>query len=152
LELEEGAELKIDIVQDPFKNINKIDHGLHSVEDIYARKIYIPLNPHGLKIAEDGREVSVSRQEAKDVYDLYYLSTHCEPLASFYKNHFSRENLNRIESWYRSLNKAELKETMSNRFGVEDPNAVFRHLDKQVLNALASEMESENNLEGGTER
>src|SRR3989338_5424864 len=40
LELKNKAVLKIDCVQDFVKNIKKPKNGLHSVEDIYYRKIY----------------------------------------------------------------------------------------------------------------
>ncbi len=39
LELKRGCVLKIDFVQDFRKNIKEIKKGLHSLEDIYFRKI-----------------------------------------------------------------------------------------------------------------
>jgi hypothetical protein len=105
--------LKIDFVEDyvilikPPKSINGIN--VLSLEDIYIRKIYAIT---GTKSLEDsiGRKITIGgRQEAKDFYDLYFLSHTFIRLSEFslrFGNPFIRENLIR---WFRTYNRMDIK-------------------------------------------
>lgn len=136
LKLKKGIHLKVDIVQDPHKNIRAIKNGLHSIEDIYCRKLFIVLNPLNASVGQTGREVSTSRQEAKDVYDIYYLSKNFEFLSEFYPKYFSSIHFERLDSWYRSLEKMDLIIDLSERIKGVSPRDVFKHLDDQIIRKL----------------
>ncbi len=99
LDLKKDIKLKVDIVHDPYKNIEPVRNGIHSVEDIYYRKLQIMLNPLHAHKDETGREVSRSRQETKDVYDIYYLSANYKNLSEFYPQHFAPQHFQRLDSW-----------------------------------------------------
>lgn len=137
LELKKGLILKIDMVQDPYKNINPVKNGIHSIEDIYYRKIQITLNPLHAQKDEIGREISKGRQQAKDVYDIFYLSQNYEGLSEFYLKHFPLRYFHRLDFWYRSLNRTDMVFDLKERVpGVVDPKEVFRQLDEQIIRKL----------------
>jgi hypothetical protein len=136
LRLKRGIDLKIDIVQDPHENIGAIKDGLHSVKDIYCRKLFIVLNPLNAAVNQTGREVSTSRQESKDVYDIYYLSKNFEPLSEFYPKYFSPIHFDRLDSWYRSLEKMDMIIDLSERVKGTSPRDIFKHLDVQIIREL----------------
>jgi len=136
LVLDRNLKLKIDFVHDPFKNIKKIENGMHSVEDIYYRNIYIGLNPSHVSTNDVGKEVSTSRQVAKDLYDLYYLSNSYELLSKFYLNHFSQKYITRLGSWYRSINRLDMKIELSETIAEASPEEVLKHLDEQLIHGL----------------
>ena len=72
----------IDFVQDFEKNIKKIKNGLHSVEDIYCRKISAAI---GTVIKQDvtGRVIHTGRQSVKDLFDIYYfIDVYCRFFAA----------------------------------------------------------------------
>ena len=128
--------LKIDIVQDPHKNIQKIKDGTHSLDDIYYRKIFITLDPYHADVDETGRGITMARREAKDIFDIYYLSTHYEALNDFFIRHFPSKLFARMDSWYRSLDRRDIMIELSERVENVDPKQVLKHLDGQILNGL----------------
>ncbi|MFH1776605.1 MAG: nucleotidyl transferase AbiEii/AbiGii toxin family protein, partial [Candidatus Omnitrophota bacterium] len=75
LGLKRGCVLKIDFVHDFQKNIKKIESGLHSIEDIYYRKILAGMGTIKKQDAA-GRIIHAGRQSVKDLFDIYYLSKH----------------------------------------------------------------------------
>jgi len=105
--------LKIDFVEDyldlikPAKTINGIK--IMSLEDIYIRKIFALT---GTLQAEDfiGRKIKIGgRQEAKDFYDLYWLSHIFMALSKFsfrYCNLLTREGIIR---WFRTYDRMDVK-------------------------------------------
>jgi hypothetical protein len=144
VDLKNNVKLKVDIVQDPYKNIKSPENGLHSVEDIYCRKIQISLNPVLQKQDEVGRVMSGSRQVVKDVYDLYYLSENFMNLSDFYLKHFSPQNYYRLDSWYRSLNKMRIKMDLLDMNIKKD---VFRVLDKEIIHKLSQDLAIQKELD-----
>ena len=108
LELKSGSVLKIDFVQDFRGNIKRIKNGLHSIEDIYFRKISTAI---GGERKEDavGRVVATGRQTARDLFDIYYLSNHYKPASDFFLEYFSIVKAESFIAWYRSFNRTEFK-------------------------------------------
>lgn len=133
LDLKKDLKLKIDIVRDPYKNVASIEGGMHAVEDIYYRKLQIPLNPLHVKQDDIGREISLSRQKAKDVYDIFYLSRNYRSLDQFYRQYFSMKDLYKLETWYRSLERQDIKFRLLDLASGIDTGDVFRELDRQIL-------------------
>ena len=137
LELKKGMKLKVDMVQDPYQNIEPIKNGMHSVEDIYYRKVQIALNPLHVKKDDTGRNVSRGRQQAKDIYDIYYLSENYKNLGEFYLEHFPPQYFHRLNSWYRSLDKMDMIFDLKDMILHADPKKVFRELDEQIIRQLS---------------
>jgi predicted nucleotidyltransferase component of viral defense system len=131
-----GLTLKVDIVQDPYRNIQDTKNGMHSIEDIFYRKVFIALNPRHAGVDDTGREMTTSRREAKDIFDIYYLSEHYQPLEEFFPKHFSIKLFPRLDAWYRSLDRREMMIDLSERVEGVDPRAIFRHLDDQMIRGL----------------
>lgn len=105
--------LKMDFIEDYLKTIKQPNNinGIFvmSLEDIYLRKISAMV---GISQTTDiiGRGKSLGgRQEAKDFFDLYYLSHTFTGIASFSGKHCDnvlRENLIR---WFRTYDRLEMK-------------------------------------------
>jgi hypothetical protein len=113
VKLNKETELKLDFVEDYFplikmpKKINGIC--VASLEDIYLRKL-CAVSGTARGIGETGRPLMRGgRQEAKDFYDLYFLSHTFMPIADFsfkYGSQLLREGLIR---WFRSFDRFEIK-------------------------------------------
>jgi len=113
IEFSKKDKLKIDFVEDYVKlikrprNINGIN--VMSLEDIYLRKIYAVAG-YWQREDKTGRKIGLGgRQEAKDFYDLYYLSHTFMGFADFagkYCDDVVRENLIR---WYRTYDRMDIK-------------------------------------------
>jgi len=151
LVLKDGMNLKIDFVQDLLKNSNAVKNGIHSVKDIYCRKINIGLNPVNVSVNDIGREVSAGRQVAKDLYDLYYLSNNYEPLSGFFLNHFSIKQIQIFDSWYRSIDRLDMKIELSEGIGMKSQDKVLDHLDKEIIHELSRYRDTGFSCEGGVE-
>lgn len=134
-----GAILKIDFVQDPVKNIQKIRNGLHSVEDIYVRKMRIAIGEEGTK-SIIGTEIATGRQSAKDVVDLYYLSKHYMPLSQFFFKRFEHNSAERLIMWYKGFNRMDLKLEMLDLETKADAGQVLTYLDNEILKELPDKL------------
>ncbi|MGB4521082.1 MAG: nucleotidyl transferase AbiEii/AbiGii toxin family protein [Candidatus Omnitrophota bacterium] len=139
LELKKGCVLKIDFVQDFQKNIKRIKDGLHSLEDIYYRKISAGL---GLVRKEDatGRVIHAGRQSVKDLFDLYYLSKHHKPLSDFFFEYFSYDKAEGFIAWYRGFNRMDLKIELLDLVQKVDTNKVIKYLDSELLKKLPEKL------------
>ncbi|OPX29766.1 MAG: hypothetical protein B1H08_03090 [Candidatus Omnitrophica bacterium 4484_171] len=139
LGLKRGSVLKIDFVQDFEKNIKKIKNGLHSVEDIYCRKISAAI---GTVIKQDvtGRVIHTGRQSVKDLFDIYYLSKYHQALSEFFLEYFSYDRAESLISWYRSFSRVNLKIELSDLAPKVDIAEVIKHLDKELLKNLPEKL------------
>lgn len=139
LGLKRGCVLKIDFVQDFQKNIRRIKDGLHSLEDIYYRKISAGL---GLVRKEDatGRVIHAGRQSVKDLFDLYYLSKHHRPLSDFFFEYFSYDKTEGFIAWYRGFNRMDLKIELLDLIPKVDTNEVIKYLDSEILKKLPEKL------------
>ena len=133
LALDKSNSLKIDFVGDFTRNIKKIKDGMHSPEDIYYRKICITLGKKAGVIDDVGRTIPIGRQAVKDLLDIYWLSTHLEPLSRFFAQYFAPTAFEYLQSWYRSFNRMEAKLEMQYYAPKIDPREVFQYLDKEIL-------------------
>jgi predicted nucleotidyltransferase component of viral defense system len=139
LELKRECVLKIDFVQDFVKNIKRIKNGLHSLEDIYYRKISAGI---GMVKKEDltGRIIHAGRQSAKDLFDLYYLSKYHQPLSEFLFEHFSYDTAEALIVWYRGFNRMDLKVGLLDLVPKVNTNEVIRYLDSEILKKLPEKL------------
>ena len=139
LKLKRGCVLKIDFVQDFQENIKRIKDGLHSVEDIYYRKISAAV---GLVKKQDavGRIIHAGRQSPKDLFDLYYLSKHHQALSEFFFEYFSYDKAESLIAWYRGFNRMNLKVELLDLVPKVDTNKVMKHLDDEILKKLPEKL------------
>ena len=108
LELKKNCVLKIDFVQDFEKNIEKTKKGIHSIKDIYYRKIVAAIG-ETKKQDVAGRVIHTGRQSVKDLFDIYYLSRFYHVLSEFFFEHFSYDRLESLIGWYKGFGRTDLK-------------------------------------------
>lgn len=132
LNLNDSSQLKIDFMKDYQENVSPINEGKHSVEDIYCRKINIAVGTLE-KFSVDGNIFSGGRQQAKDVFDIYYLSKNYKLLSDFFFEYFSYDKVKRIIGWYRSFNRNDLIMELLEVIPEIDTKMVINHLDEQIL-------------------
>lgn len=139
LGLEKRTVLKIDFVQDYQENLKEIKNGMHSIEDIYFRKITAAM---GTQQRENvaGKIISTGRQKGKDLFDIYYLSRHHQPLSEFFLEYFSIDKVERFIAWYRSFNRMRLKLELMELVERIDSTEVIRYLDKEILKQLPDKL------------
>lgn len=139
LKLKRKCVLKIDFVQDFQKNIKRIKNGVHSLEDIYYRKISSGM---GVVKKQDltGRIIHAGRQNVKDLFDLYYLSKHYRTLAEFFLEYFSYDKAESFIAWYRGFNQLNLKIGLLDLVPKVDTTKVIKHLDDEFLKKLPEKL------------
>ena len=145
--MDKGEKCKIDFVEDYMellKPLKQVD-GIHvlSLEDIYSRKIYaiaghIPtLNDIGQKAMLGGR------QEAKDFYDVYCLSTITMPLSKFVSQHCSGMIKEGVVRWYQTYNRMEMKTGLLDLVTKTKPDysLIEKHFKKEIDKLLGTLIE-----------
>lgn len=139
LGLKRGHVLKIDFVQDFQKNIKGIKNGLHSLEDIYYRKIFAGT---GLVKKEDaaGRIIQAGRQSVKDFFDLYYLSEHYRPLSEFFFEYFSYDKAEALIAWCRGFSRMGLKSGLLDLAPKINTTKVIKHLEDEILKKIPEKL------------
>ena len=137
--LKGGEALKIDFVKDYTDNIGHVKNGLHSMEDIYYRKICAAIGRQE-KQGETGHAMATGRQSIKDLFDLYYLSSKYKPLSEFFFEYFSYDKTQRLEAWYRGFNRTETKFALIDLIPKVDTGKLFKHLDEQILKYIPDKL------------
>ena len=139
LKLDKGCKLKIDMVQDYVENIKTIKNGLHSLDDIYYRKIFAAI---GTDNQEDvtGKVIPTGRQSTKDLFDIYYLSKKYIPVSKFFFEYFSYDKAELFIVWYRSFNRTSLKIELMDLVPNVDTLEVLDHLDSEILKKLPKKL------------
>jgi hypothetical protein len=135
LALKRRVALKMDFVQDVARNLRPIRNGLHSIEDIYFRKLIAAMGTtHHVDLT--GRVLPTGRQTAKDLFDVYYLSRHHQPVSTFFLAHVAREHAERLIAWYRRFHRSQVTMELLDLVTTVDTADVFRHLDEELLKRL----------------
>lgn len=139
--LTKGEALKIDFVQDvlpllrPLKQVDGID--VLSLDDIYVRKIHA-VSGALPEIDKVGRKRFLGgRQEAKDIYDLYQLSSTHRRLSDFALEHCDELQREALIRWYHTYRRQEMKIGLT-ELRTHNPVefvTIERHL-KQEMDAL----------------
>ncbi|MDO8574813.1 MAG: nucleotidyl transferase AbiEii/AbiGii toxin family protein [bacterium] len=146
LKIDKDNELKIDFIEDVFDLIKapKIVDGIPvlSIEDIYLRKIFAACGV--LEISTDvGKKVFTGgRQEAKDFFDLYFLSNTFKPLSKFAALHCNAAQIESIVVWYRRYGRMPIKLGLNDirtdkKVNFQD---MERHFRKEVEGLLKEEL------------
>lgn len=139
LELKRGNILKIDFVQDFERNIKRIKNGVHSIEDIYYRKISAAMG-RVKKEDKTGRIIHAGRQSVKDLFDLYYLSKQHEPISEFFFEYFSYDKVESFVAWHRRFNRMNLKIELLDLVPNVDTAEIIKHLDSEVLKKIPEKL------------
>lgn len=144
--IDENKSLKIDFIED----VNRILEPLRIVDgvpvlskqDIYFRKI---LTACGSMSAIDslGRGVFIGgRQEAKDFFDLYYLSKTYMSLSDFAAKYCQQPQKESIIVWFRTYNRLEIK--LGLKEIITDKEVSFlemeKHFKDEVNKIIAAEI------------
>ena len=124
--------IKIDFVEDVLPLIGEFkrmeDINILSIEDIYVRKIYAT---SGLKVGLDDAGQSKfigGRQEAKDLFDLYFLSQKFLSLSEFVNKYCNQTLKEGIIRWFRRFDRMQMKIGLSE---IKTSHKVeFRDIDK----------------------
>lgn len=140
MELKDKHMLKIDFVKDYSENIKQIKNGLHSVEDIYLRKLYAAIGQKQ-KETETGRAAASGRQSVKDLFDIFYLSSKYKPLSDMFFEYFSYDKAKYLDHWYRKFDKTETKLGLLDLVSGVDTGKIFKHLDEQILKKIPAKLE-----------
>lgn len=108
-----GKKVKVDFERDFLKLLRELNHfngiPVFSLEDIYLRKIYAV---GGSLAAMDftGRfTMEGGRQEAKDFFDLYFLSNTFMPLANFSRKFCGPVQIEGLIRWFRTFDRFAMK-------------------------------------------
>jgi len=141
LEISKQNNLKLDFVDDTTKLLNKLNYfsgfPVLSLEDIYLRKIqivtgFIPqMNTIGQNVFAGGR------QEAKDFFDLYFLSHTFMPLSKFLIKYTDMIGIESFIKWYRTYDRMTVKLGLLDL--ITDKKLDYQAMDKhfhQELNIL----------------
>jgi predicted nucleotidyltransferase component of viral defense system len=111
--LGKNESLKIDFVQDvwallnPLKRVDGID--VLSLDDIYLRKIYA-ISGTLLEIDKAGQKRFLGgREEAKDYYDVYQLSSTYKPLSRFVIERCDDLQKEAVVRWYHAYDRSRIK-------------------------------------------
>lgn len=113
VQLSKNQALKVDFIEDYVKRLKPLrrvdDIWVFALDDIYLRKIYAAT---GTTEAFDlvGRRISKGgRQEAKDFYDLYFLSHTFMNLSYFALKYCSMAMQESLVRWFRTYSRMEIK-------------------------------------------
>ena len=138
--------LKVDFIEDyikrlkPARQFNGI--GVFSLEDIYLRKVYA-VSGTLESLDQIGRKIRIGgRQEAKDFYDLYFLSHTFMNLSVFARKYCNPAMREALINWFRSYPRLEtksgiLKLKTENRV---DYRAMERHFKVEIDRILESQI------------
>ena len=109
--------------------------GIASLDDIYLRKLRAVIGWRG-KRSSTGQELSGGRQEAKDLFDVWYLSTHHAPLHEWFPAHFSLEDYARLTRWLQAMTRQETTFALLDVAPGCNTKRIVRHLEEQVYDRL----------------
>lgn len=113
LALRKNESLKIDFVEDvspllnPLKRVDGVD--VLSLDDIYLRKIHAISGTLPMTDRVGGTRFLGGREEAKDFYDAYQLSSTYKRLSRFALEHCNDLQKEALIRWYHTYSRPEIK-------------------------------------------
>lgn len=128
--------LKVDVIEDFDRLLHPVGpDGIASIDDIYLRKLRAVIGWRG-KRSPTGQELSGGREEAKDLYDLWHLSTHHAPLHEWFPAHFGREDYARLTRWLQAMTRQATTFALLDVAPGCDTKRMIRHLEDQIYDRL----------------
>jgi hypothetical protein len=140
--------LKVDFVQDFYRDVVPNDRIVNnipvmSIENIYLRKIYALCGV--FKMEDDtGRQKFIGgRQEAKDFFDLYYLSQRFKGLSTFAGKHCSLDEIESIINWHRTYDRFAIMGGIADIITGQKTNykIMAQHFDAEIKNIIKNMVE-----------
>jgi len=138
-----GADtLKMDFIEDIHELIKppRVVDGIPVLEkeDIYMRKIYAACGSYAVTDDAGKKEFKGGRQEAKDFFDLYFLSTTFMPLSKFAAEYCDLARIESIVVWYRTYKRMDMKLGLSDihtdkRIDFQEMERHFRHEIERII-------------------
>ncbi|MFH1776103.1 MAG: nucleotidyl transferase AbiEii/AbiGii toxin family protein [Candidatus Omnitrophota bacterium] len=130
--------LRIDFVEDvlPLIKATELFDGINvlSIEDIYLRKIYT-VSGLSMEIDEVGRrQFSGGRQEAKDLFDIYFLSQKYLRLSDFVDKYCEQILKEGVIRWFRTFKRLEMKADLAEI--KTEKNIEFSDIDKHLSSEI----------------
>ena len=128
--------LKVDFVEDYIKLLQpRQTNGIASVEDIFYRKVLAVIGWKG-KESVTGRILAGGRQKAKDLYDVFFLSSRVQALSVWFPRHFDLRAYERLTAWYLGIAKHKTTVELLELVPGCDTKLVFSHLDDEIIRKL----------------
>lgn len=146
INLNEREKLKIDFIEDWLKVIKptKIINGIAvlSLEDIYLRKIHTVTGSAEIKDVVGRRIILGGRQEAKDFFDLYCLSTVFMPLYKFAHKYCEPVLIEALVRWFRTYDRMDIKTGLLELKTKEDVDykLMEKHFKKEIDKLIEKEV------------
>ncbi len=134
--------LKIDFVEDLYEIIKppKIVDGIAvmSIEDIYIRKLFAACGSLGTTDFTGKKSFIGGRQDAKDFFDLYFLSKTFMPLSVFAVKYCGAAQIESIIVWYRTYDRLSIKLGLNDimtdkRFDYQEMERYFKHEIEEIV-------------------
>ncbi|MDP2929730.1 MAG: nucleotidyl transferase AbiEii/AbiGii toxin family protein [Candidatus Omnitrophota bacterium] len=123
--------LKIDFVEDVYELLKpvKMLDGIPvlSLEDIYTRKIFAACGSNKTVDLTGKNVFAGGRQQARDFFDLYFLSTTFMPLSKFAFEYCSSPQREGIAVWYRTYSRSSMQQDILDI--ATDKKVYFRDMD-----------------------
>lgn len=139
IELKDKQVMKIDFVKDYVENVGSTKEGLHSLDDIYLRKLYAAIGMQD-KEHETGRELATGRQSIKDLFDIYYLSSNYKPVSEVFFEYFPYNQAKRLDAWYRGFDRSETRLGLMDLVPKLDTSKLFKYLDGEILRKIPEKL------------
>ncbi len=138
--------LKIDFIEDLFRHfddktkVNEIP--ILSKESIYLRKVYAACGIEEI-LTDTGRTEFVGgRQEAKDYFDLYYLSSVFMPLSKFAEDFCNQSEKERLIIWHSRYDRMRMKTGLLDirTDSAVDTKVMEKYFDSEIQKLIEKEM------------
>ena len=131
-----GACIKVDVIEDFDSLLKPIEpDGIASMDDLYLRKIRAVIG-WTTKPSSTGQLVAGGRQDVKDLFDLWYLSTHYAPLHEWFPAHFGRQDYQRLTRWLRAMTGQAIVFDVLDVAPGCDTQRMMQHMEQQVYERL----------------
>ena len=127
--------------RDCTKNIKKRSmEGMHSVEDIYFRKI-LAATGTGTKENLTGHLVPTKgAKPQRFVRHLFSVIKFQIALSDFVFEYFAKDQIELLDTWYKTFDRTELKLELADMVPGVNVRKVLIHLDKQILNQISAKL------------
>lgn len=138
--------LKIDFIEDWLELINPLNTfagiPVLSLEDIYLRKIYAVTGAIKTKDIVGRIIFSGGREEAKDFYDIYYLSYTFRSLSDFAIKYLQPTLLEGLIRWFRTYNRLEIKTGLLDMRGRKEIDfaVMEKHFKREIDKIIEKEI------------
>ena len=131
-----GVFVKVDMIEDFDPLLQPVEpDGIASMDDLYLRKVRAVIG-WANRPSATGRLVAGGRQDAKDLFDLWYLSTHYAPLHEWFPAHFARQDYQRLTRWLQAMAGQETTFALLDVAPGCDTRRIMHHMEHQVYERL----------------